>query len=90
MKITLTDENGAPVTGETLRLSLAKLTNDIEGDVLEGDFASGNANEGSLFRETGAGEYTYNLSTKGLSTGTWNVRATTADGSVFRVKISLR
>ncbi len=90
VKITLTDENGAPVTGEPLRLSLAKLTDEIEGDVVEGDFASGNANDGSLFRETGAGEYIYNLSTKSLSTGTWNVRATTTDGSIFRVKISLR
>ena len=90
IKLTLTDETGAPVTGEPLRLSLAKLANEVEGDVLEGDFAAGSANDGSLFRESGAGQYIYNLSTKGLSAGTWNVRATTADGSIFRVRISLR
>jgi hypothetical protein len=90
VKITLTDENGAPVAGEALRLSLAKLTDDIEGTVIESGFTTGNANEGNLFRETGTpGEYIYNLSTRGLTAGTYNVRATTEDGSIFRVKISL-
>jgi hypothetical protein len=89
VKITLTDENGAPVTGEELRLSLAKLTDEVEGTVVESGFETGNANEGNLFRETGAGEYVFNLSTRGLEAGTYNVRATTEDGSIFRVKISL-
>jgi hypothetical protein len=90
VKITLTDANGDPVVGEELRLSLAKLTDEIEGDVLEDGFTTGSANTGNVFRDQGNGEYIYNLSTKNLSTGTWNIRATTEDGSIFRVRISLR
>jgi hypothetical protein len=37
-----------------------------------------------------SGQYQFNLSTKPLSVGTWNVKLTLGDGTVRRTRISLR
>jgi len=62
----------APVTTATARLSLAKISNGIEGTVVE---ATSNvaATTGNLFRYDG-GQYIYNWSTKGLTPGTYSVK----------------
>jgi hypothetical protein len=37
-----------------------------------------------------SGKYHYNLSTKPLTVGTWNIKLTLGDGTVGRTRVSLR
>ena len=78
----------APVTTATARLSYAKISNGIEGTVVE---ATSNvaATTGNLFRYDG-GQYIYNWSTKGLTPGTYSVKIDLGDGAPHAVTISLK
>jgi hypothetical protein len=88
VKMKLTDFASQPVAGAVARLELAKLTDELEGTVVEAVSTSA-ATTGNLFRPSGDG-YIFNLSTKDLSTGTWSLRVVLDDGTVYPTHISLR
>jgi hypothetical protein len=88
VKLQLRDIGGVLQSAAIARLEVVKLSDDIEGDVLEAVSTSA-ATTGNLFRYDG-GQYIFNLSTKGLSTGTWNLKVTLDDGTQQRTRIGLR
>ena len=47
------------------------------------------ADTGNTFRQAGGG-YIFNLATKGLSTGSWQIRIDLGDGELHTVLISLK
>jgi lysophospholipase L1-like esterase len=89
VKFHLTDVAGNPVAGAIGRLELAKVSNDVEGSFVEA-VTNVAATSGNLFRESGGGDYIFNLATKPLSTGTWSLKVVLDDGTEYRTRISLR
>ncbi|HYE13182.1 MAG TPA: DNA/RNA non-specific endonuclease, partial [Pyrinomonadaceae bacterium] len=87
VKFALTGQS-AGITNAVARLYVAKVTNDVTGTEEEADSTS-NATEGNLFRYSD-GEYVFNLSTSGLSAGTYQLRIDMGDGVLRTVRISLR
>lgn len=83
VKFSLT--NGTPVA----HLYLAKVTNSIVGTEMEAASTSA-ADSGNTFRLVNGG-YVFNLSTKGLTVGTWQVRVDLGDGDTSHwVLISIK
>jgi DNA/RNA endonuclease G (NUC1) len=78
----------AGVTNAVARLYLAKVTDSIIGTEEKAGSTS-SATEGNLFRYSG-GQYIFNLSTDGLTKGTYQLRVDTGDGVLRAVNISLR
>jgi hypothetical protein len=67
------------------QINLAKISNSIVGDYLEATSTSA-ANSGSTFRYDATGDqYIYNLATKPLSPGTWQIAINLGDGSGNRL-----
>jgi hypothetical protein len=92
VKFQLTDANGAFVTGAVAEIQIAKINNDtgLPGDYQDGG-SSGSASTGNVFRYDSTGNlYIFNLSTKGLSAGTWSILVILDDGSPHSVLISLK
>ena len=89
VKFTLTDAALATVSSAVGHLTLAKLSNNVEGTYVEAASTS-SATTGSLFRLAGDGKYIFNLSTKGLSTGTWSLKVSLDDGTEYVTRVSLR
>ncbi len=76
-------------SGVFAELYLAKVTSGVVGTEVEAVSTSG-ADSGNDFRYDGNGEYHYNLSTKNLSAGTWQLDINLHDGVTRTVVISLR
>ena len=77
---------------DTVFCNYAKISNAILGteDELVVD-SSGNANTGNLFRyDATAGQYIFNLSTKGYTKGTYKVYAKPDNGQSYSVAFSLK
>lgn len=72
----------------TAKVYLAKVSNNVVGSEIESTSTSA-ADSGNTFRLSN-GQYIYNLSTKGLSTGTWQIRIDLGDGELHTVLISLK
>jgi hypothetical protein len=72
----------------TAHIYVTKLTNNVLGDELEAVSTSA-ADTGNTFRRAGGG-YIFNLATKGLSTGTWQIRVDLGDGELHTVVVSLK
>jgi dienelactone hydrolase len=89
VKFTLTDAALATVGSAVGHLTLAKISNNVEGSFVEA-VSTSNATTGTLFRLAGDGQYMFNLSTKGLSTGTWSLKVSLDDGTEYVTHISLR
>jgi hypothetical protein len=87
VKFTLPD--GASAV--TATLSLAKVSSGIDGSYLEAT-STAQASTGNTFRyDAPSGQYNFNLSTKGLTSGTWRLRIDFGDGNPdHTVLISLR
>ena len=75
VKFQLTDGNGNPVTDAVAHISVAKISNGEVGPLASDVEASGAANTDNLFR-FGGGNYVYNLSTKGFTSGTYLLTVT--------------
>lgn len=89
IKFQLTDGNGAFVMNASATLGVYKVTNDILGSMNVD--SSGNADSDTSFRyDPASNQYIYNLSSKGLGTGTFVLRVELDDGSAHEVRISLR
>jgi DNA/RNA endonuclease G (NUC1) len=78
----------APITDAVVQLYVAKVTDEVVGTEEEAD-SNSNATEGNLFRYAD-GQYVFNLSTKGLTVGTYQLRIDMGDGVQRTVLISLR
>jgi hypothetical protein len=89
VKFRLTDAQGVGIDTAVGNLTLAKVSDNVDGTFVEAISTSA-ATTGTLFRSTGSGGYIFNLSTKGLSTGTWALKVALDDGTEYRTHISLR
>jgi hypothetical protein len=90
VKFALTDADAAKIETAVASLSVAKVSNDVEGTFVEASSTS-NATTGLLFRyDATSQQYIFNLSTKGLSTGTWSLKVTLDDGTSYTTHVSLR
>jgi hypothetical protein len=92
VKIALTDCAGSSDPDAQVSISIGKISNAVEGTVELLDVeASGAANTGAYFRyDPVAEQYIYNLSTKGLYTGTYRLSAHTDNGDAYSVDFSLK
>jgi len=77
----------ANLTNVVAKLYLAKMSNSIAGTEIVAE-SKGNADTGNIFRYQN-GKYTFNLDTKGLTTGTWQLRVDMGDGAIHAYVISL-
>jgi hypothetical protein len=80
--------SAGPITDATATLSFTKLTSNVEGSYLEATSTAA-ATTGSLFRYDGS-QYIFNWSSKGLTAGTYRVKADLGDGLAHTVQISLK
>jgi hypothetical protein len=84
VKFQLKDVNGQFIASAVAKLYLI----DSNGQEIT---PSGNANPGNLFRyDTSDNQYIYNLTTKGLSAGNWQLKIVLDDGSLKSFTIVLR
>jgi hypothetical protein len=89
VKFTLTGAS-AGIADATATLSYAKVSNQIEGNVLEAVTNAG-ATTGNQFRyDATAGQYIFNWSTKGLTAGTYSIKIDLGDSAIHAVQISLK
>ena len=91
VKFQLWDDQGNFVTDAEANIFLQKFDNgDPDGDPMEGDSTSA-ASTGTEFRyDFTSNQYIFNLATKLLSTGTWQIRILLDDGMSYYVKIGLK
>ncbi|OGW55564.1 MAG: hypothetical protein A2Y81_05575 [Nitrospirae bacterium RBG_13_43_8] len=91
VKFQLKDESGIFAFGGTARLTLQEYVEDMPvGEPLDAT-PSGDANTGNEFRyDTVDNLYIYNLDTKPLSVGKWNLIVTIEDGDRYEIFIQLR
>ena len=89
VKFRLQDSNGAFVATAIARIYLAKISDDVTGAEIEAE-STREATIGNLFRYGDDEQYIFNLGTKYLSVGTWQIRISLDDGSSKYVNISLR
>ena len=90
VKFTLKDTSGAPIATAVANLTLAKVTNEIDGTFVEATSTAA-ATTGTLFRYDPTGQqYIFNLGTSGLSKGTWTLKVTLDDGNSYTQRISLK
>jgi len=91
VKFQLWDDQGNFVTNAEAKISLQQFDNGSPlGSPIEGDSTSA-ASTGNLFRyDDTDNQYIFNLATKGLSTGTWEITITVNDTGSYSVKIGLK
>ena len=91
VKFQLRDDQGNFVTDALAEISLFKLSNGVDGTVWEDAVSTAAATSGNLFRyDSTSNQYIFNLATKGLSIGTWQIRIDLDDGMSYYVKIGLK
>lgn len=88
VKFDLADAAGKAITNAAATIELAKVSTAVDGTVIE-EVVAATPTNGKAFVYTD-GHYQYNLATKPLSTGTWQVRIALDDGAIHRTRISLR
>jgi hypothetical protein len=88
VKFALTDADATTVCSAVASLSVAKVSNDVEGTFVEATSTS-SATTGSLFRCDGS-QYVFNLATKGLTAGTYSLKVSLDDDTSYTTQISLR
>lgn len=90
VKFQLEDANGNFVTNAGAKIYLAKISSGITGTEAEATSTSA-ATLGNLFRyDSTSNQYIFNIGTKSLSTGTWQLRIELDDGTSKSVKVSLK
>ena len=92
VKFALSTYQGGPVGGAVVTLDTVR-TYDLGGSGSEAArpaTAKGGSNDGNLFRSSPGGRYTYNLSTKGLAPGGYQLLISLDDGKQYSAVFSLR
>jgi len=80
----------ASITTLAAILTLAKISNQVTGTFVEA-ISSGAANAGNAYRyDASTQQYIFNLSTKALTAGTWDLQTDLGDGVPHTVRVSLR
>ena len=80
----------APITTLGARIYVAQVSNGVMGSELEAASTSA-ADSGNTFRyDASAGQYIFNLNTKGMTQGTWQIRIDLLDGVTHVVPVSLQ
>jgi hypothetical protein len=91
VKFQLTDVNGTNISTTTATLTVQQYSGTIPNGTPVDATPSGSANTGDYFRyDSTSSQYIYNLSTKPLPTGTWQLQAHLDDGTVHTVMIGLK
>jgi len=91
LKFQLKDANGGLVSTAAATLTVQKLSNNIPVGTPLNATPPGSASTGNVFQyQPGPGQYMYNLSTKPLSSGTWQLQVHLDDGSVHSTTIGLK
>lgn len=88
VKFQLSDANGNFISTATANLSYAKISNNNVGPINEAISTSA-ATTGNLFRYSD-NQYIFNLSTKGLTAGSYKLIITLDDGQTYSATIGLR
>jgi len=88
VKFQLKDAQGNLISTAVAKIYVTKITNAVLGDEME-PVSTSAATTGNLFRYTGD-QYIFNLGTKTLSKGTWQIKVVLDDGTTKTVRISLR
>ncbi len=90
VKFQLWDAGGNFITNAVAKIYVAKISDGIIGTEMEANSTS-NATTGNLFRyDSTSNQYIFNLGTKTLSTGTWQIRIELDDGTSKTVTIGLK
>ena len=89
LKFTLTDAAGLPATGLTPQLFFTMISNGVLGTEMEA-ISTSQASTGNTFRETSPGVYMFNLSTKTMASGTYQVRIDLGNGASMTGRFSLK
>ncbi len=100
VKFQLVDAAGSPISGAVANISILFKDTSPDGTVVE-LVPVAVPNDGTLFRESGSGQYIFNLSTKKTTStpagtpvinraGDWYVTATLNDGSTITDKLSTK
>jgi DNA-binding beta-propeller fold protein YncE len=90
VKFQLKDSNGAFISTATATITYAKLTGSVLGSDVEA-VSTAASTTGNLFRyDLTSNQYIFNLSTKGLAAGTYQITAKINDGTSYAVLISLK
>jgi hypothetical protein len=90
IKFQLIDAQGNYISTATAKLFVAQISNSVIGTDVEA-VSTAAATTGNLFRyDSTAKQYIFNLSTKSLSKGTWQIKAVLDDGTSYSIQISLR
>jgi len=80
----------AGITNLVAKLSVAKVSSGVTGTFVEA-VSTAAADSGSTFRYDSVGkQYVFNLSTKGLTAGTWSLKADLGDAVTRTVNVSLK
>jgi len=90
VKFTLKDSSGAYVSTANATVTYAKLSDNVYGTDVEAISTSA-ATTGNVFRyDSTSNQYIFNMSTKGLTAGTYRLTIKLDDGSSYPVQISLK
>lgn len=90
VKFSLTDTNGNFVTNAVANIYISQISNNVIGTEIEANSTS-SATEGNLFRyDLISNQYIFNLATKSLTAGTYQIRIELDDGTSKYVNIGLK
>lgn len=90
IKIQLKNINGDYISTAIAKISLTKIDNDTLGEINE-LVEEVSSTSGNLFRyDEKNNQYIYNLNTKGLDKGTYELKVILDDGNAYSVQIGLR
>ncbi len=89
-KFQLTDASRAVVSNAVALTSAQKCTSNQLGPPFQGDLGQGSVPTNQFRFDTGGQQYVFNLDTKVLSPGQWQINASVDDGSVHSVLIQLQ
>jgi hypothetical protein len=79
----------AGITDLTARVFISKISNQVLGDEIEA-ITTSTASTGNTFRyDAASGQYLFNLGTKGLTVGTYQIRIDMGDGVSRTAMVSL-
>lgn len=90
VKFQLTDVSGTYITNAVATITYAKVNNNVADNELVATSTSASSTGNQFRYDSTANQYIFNLSTKGISTGTYQVSITLNDGNTKKVQFSLK
>ncbi|MCU1676122.1 MAG: hypothetical protein JWM93_880 [Frankiales bacterium] len=90
LKLRLRDAADRSVGSAAIVVEMERYSTTVLGTDVESTVTATPTNGKDFTYHPDSGEYHYNLSTKPLTVGTWNIKLTLDDGTVRRTRVSLR